>query len=100
MDITYYNDGNHSGSGLGSSDNGPVPLPGPVGQAAYDVATSNSGNEIEPDTKIDGGQVGSFDPNGATNEVGGANKGSAPSPDSIQQPDSGQKYPTGSSYPS
>jgi hypothetical protein len=87
------------GSGLGTDSNGPVPQPGPFAVAIYPVAPSG-GTPIEPDSKIDGGAVGSFDPNGATSEMGGGAVPSAPSPDSIGQPNTGQTYPTGSNYPS
>lgn len=98
MDIKFFDDGVHQGSGLGSSDNGPVPQPGPFAVPIMPVAPSG-GTPIEPDSKIDGLADQGFDANGATTSNLG-NGGAAPNADSIPQPATGQKYPTGSSYPS
>src|SRR5258708_11584320 len=98
MDIKFFDDGKHSGSGLGSSDNGPVPLPAPTGQAAYDAATQG-GTPIESDTKLDGLADAGFDPNGATSETGGARHPCASNPDSLAQPHRRPKYPPRSNYP-
>lgn len=98
MDIKYFDDGSHSGSGLGSDSNGPVPQPGPFAVPIMPVSPSQ-GTPIEPDSKIDGLADQGFNPNGATTDAEGGNQ-SAPSPDSIQQPASGTTSPMTRSYPS
>lgn len=97
MDIKYYDDGSHSGSGLGSDSNGPVPQPGPFAVPIMPVSPSG-GTPIEPDSKLDGLSDQGFNANGASPAAEGGNA-SAPSPDSIAQPASGAGSPMTRSYP-
>jgi hypothetical protein len=97
MDIDYFDDGKHQGSGLGSSDNGPVPAPAPTGQAAYDAATQG-GTPIEPDSRIDGLADDGFNDQGASTTAEGQDI-STPSADSVPQPEKGQTSPMTNTYP-